>query len=169
MVLSLTKISLSLIKYLHSPNPAILTFVNYAVSAPILISKQPIPSPPPLSTLNLTTVKGVFRAVGTGPCPLLPQTGEKNMRWLHMKGLSAQQIHLDMKEVLGDNAPSQATVYRWTTAFICGRIWWHCWFWLSSYLAKVATNVRGPVFVEMVQFVLCWCRIWHLQYGKMYA
>jgi len=77
MVLSLTKISLSLIKYLHSPNPAILTFVNYAVSAPILIAKQPIPSPPPLSTLNLTTVKGVFRAVGTGPCPLLPQTGEK--------------------------------------------------------------------------------------------
>jgi len=26
-----------------------------------------------------------------------------------MKGLSAQQIHLDMKEVSGDNAPSQAT------------------------------------------------------------
>jgi len=43
-------------KYLHYPNPAILTFVNFAVSAPILISKLPIPSPPPLSTLNLTTV-----------------------------------------------------------------------------------------------------------------
>ena len=41
---------------LHYPNPAILTFVNFAVSAPILISKQPIPSPPPMSTLNLTTV-----------------------------------------------------------------------------------------------------------------
>jgi len=39
-----------------------------------------------------------------------------------MKGLSAQQIHLDMKEVLGDIAPSQATVYRWTTAFNRGRI-----------------------------------------------
>ena len=41
-------------KYLHYPNPAsaILTFVNIAVSAHILISKQPIPSPPPLSTLN---------------------------------------------------------------------------------------------------------------------
>jgi len=49
-------ISISLIKYLHYPNPAILTFVNVAVSALMLISKQPIPSPPPLSTLNLTTV-----------------------------------------------------------------------------------------------------------------
>jgi len=39
-----------------------------------------------------------------------------------MKGLSAQQIHLDMKEVLADNAPSQATLYRWTTAFNRGRI-----------------------------------------------
>ena len=43
-LLSLINISLSLIKYLHFPNPAILTFVNLAVSAPILISKQPIPS-----------------------------------------------------------------------------------------------------------------------------
>ena len=49
-------ISLSLIKYLHYPNPAILTFVNFAVSTPILISKQPIPSPPPLSTLNMTII-----------------------------------------------------------------------------------------------------------------
>jgi len=55
-ILSLTNISLSLITYLHCPNPAILTFVNFALSAPILTSKQPIPSPPPLSTLNLTTV-----------------------------------------------------------------------------------------------------------------
>jgi len=30
---------------------------------------------------------------------------------LHMRGLSTHQIHLDMKEVLGDDAPSQATVY----------------------------------------------------------
>jgi len=34
------------------------------------------------------------------------------IKYLLMKGLSAQQIHLDMKEVLGDDAPSQATVYR---------------------------------------------------------
>ena len=26
-----------------------------------------------------------------------------------------------MKEVLGDDAPLQATVYRWTTAFKCGQ------------------------------------------------
>jgi len=32
-------ISLSLNKYLHYPNPAILTYVNFAVSAPILIPK----------------------------------------------------------------------------------------------------------------------------------
>ena len=43
------------------------------------------------------------------------------IEYLHMNGLSAQQIHLDMKEVLGADAPSQATVYRWTTAFKCGR------------------------------------------------
>ena len=30
-----------------------------------------------------------------------------------MTGLSVQQIYLGMKEVLGDNGPSQATVYRW--------------------------------------------------------
>jgi len=33
-----------------------------------------------------------------------------------MKGLSVQQIYLDMKEVLGDDVPSQAIVYRWTGA-----------------------------------------------------
>ena len=59
-VLSLTNISLSLNKYLHYPNPAILTFVIFAVSAPILISKQPIPSPPPLSTLNLTSCNSLY-------------------------------------------------------------------------------------------------------------
>ena len=32
------------------------SLVNFAVSPPILISKQPIPLLPPLSTLNLTTV-----------------------------------------------------------------------------------------------------------------
>ena len=43
------------------------------------------------------------------------------IKYLHLKGLSAQQIHLDMKEVIGDTAPSQSTVYRWTSAFIRGR------------------------------------------------
>jgi len=43
------------------------------------------------------------------------------IKYLLMKGLSAQQIHLDMKEVLGDDAPSQATVYRWTSSFKSGR------------------------------------------------
>ena len=38
------------------------------------------------------------------------------IKYLHMKGLSVHQIYLDMKEVLGDHAPSQATVYRWTGA-----------------------------------------------------
>ena len=33
------------------------------------------------------------------------------IKYLHMRGLSTHQIHLDMKEVLGDDAPSQATVY----------------------------------------------------------
>ena len=30
-----------------------------------------------------------------------------------MKGQSVQKIHLDMKEVLENDDPSQATVYRW--------------------------------------------------------
>jgi len=33
-----------------------------------------------------------------------------------MKGQSVQKIHLYMKEVLENDAPSQATVYRWTAA-----------------------------------------------------
>ena len=36
----LLNISLSLTKYLHCPNPAIPMFVNFAVSAPILIPKH---------------------------------------------------------------------------------------------------------------------------------
>ena len=43
------------------------------------------------------------------------------IKYLHMKGLSVQQICLDMKEVLGDDVPSQATVYRWTGALQRGR------------------------------------------------
>ena len=38
------------------------------------------------------------------------------IKYLHIKGLSVQQIYLDMKEVLGNDAPSQATLYRWTGA-----------------------------------------------------
>jgi len=38
-----------------------------------------------------------------------------------MKGLSVQQICLDMKEVLGDDASSQATLYRLTGALQRGR------------------------------------------------
>jgi len=54
-----------------------------------------------------------------GHTPIRLEKNEKHavIEYLHMEGLSAQQIHLDMKEVLGDNAPSKATVYRWTTAF----------------------------------------------------
>jgi len=36
--------------------------------------------------------------------------------YLHMKGQSVQKIYLDMKEVLYNDAPLQATVYRWTAA-----------------------------------------------------
>ena len=38
------------------------------------------------------------------------------IKYLHMKGQSAQQIYLDTREVLRDDAPSQAIVYRWTGA-----------------------------------------------------
>jgi len=31
-----------------------------------------------------------------------------------MKGQSVHKIHLDMKEVLENYAPSQATAYKWT-------------------------------------------------------
>jgi len=37
--------------------------------------------------------------------------------YLHVRGQSVQKIHLDVKEVLENDAPSQATVYRWTAAF----------------------------------------------------
>ena len=40
-------------------------------------------------------------------------------KYLRVKGLSLQEIHGDMKDVLGDNAPLQATIYRWTGE-LCG-------------------------------------------------
>ena len=43
-------------KSLHFLNPVTITFVNFAVSAQILTSKQPAPLPPPLSILNSITV-----------------------------------------------------------------------------------------------------------------
>mgnify|MGYP003487327817 FL=1 len=43
------------------------------------------------------------------------------IKYLHMKGLSPQQIHEDVKEVLADDAPSQATVYRWVAELKRGR------------------------------------------------
>jgi transposase len=39
------------------------------------------------------------------------------IKYLHMKGLSPQQIHEDMMEVLG----GQATVYRWAAELKRGR------------------------------------------------
>lgn len=43
------------------------------------------------------------------------------IKYLHLKGLTQNEIAMDMKEVLGDNAPSQATVYRWVAEFQRGR------------------------------------------------
>lgn len=43
------------------------------------------------------------------------------IKYLFLKGLTESEIVLDMKEVLGDNAPSQATIYRWVAEFRRGR------------------------------------------------
>ena len=43
------------------------------------------------------------------------------IKYLNMKGLSPQQIHEDMKQVLVDNTPSQTTVYRWVAELKWGR------------------------------------------------
>jgi transposase len=43
------------------------------------------------------------------------------IKYLHLKGLTQNEIATDMKKVLGDNAPSQATVYRWVAEFQRGR------------------------------------------------
>ena len=108
---TLTNISLSLIKYLHYPKPAILTFVNFAVSAPILISKQP----PPLSTLNLTTVthyttvkktssnpelscscsRAVVKASSLTPLLFLNlYTGWKSIKWINVLSIRFFLLHI---------------------------------------------------------------------------
>jgi len=56
MALFLTNTSPYRIKSMHFVNLAIITFMNFAVSAHILILKQPARLSPPTSILNLTTV-----------------------------------------------------------------------------------------------------------------
>ena len=43
------------------------------------------------------------------------------IKYLNLKGLSQNEIADDMKVVLGDDAPSYATIYRWIAKFKCGR------------------------------------------------
>ena len=42
-------------------------------------------------------------------------------KYLHIKRQSVHKIHLDMKEVLENDAPLQETVYRWTAALQRGQ------------------------------------------------
>ena len=51
-----------------------------------------------------------------GSCPTFTglTTPPTVTMYLHIKGLSTQEIHEDTKYVLGDNASSQVTIYRWT-------------------------------------------------------
>jgi len=56
-------ISLFLIKYLHCPNLAILIFVNFVVFVLILISKQLVPSAPPLFTINFDHCISVYTSI----------------------------------------------------------------------------------------------------------
>ena len=43
------------------------------------------------------------------------------IKYLHKKGLSGQEIHNDMVNVLAESAPSYATVKNWIAEFKCGR------------------------------------------------
>ena len=43
------------------------------------------------------------------------------IKYLHLKGLTQNEIAVDIKGVLGDNAPSQAAIYRWVAEFQRGR------------------------------------------------
>jgi len=55
LALSLMNVSPSLTKSQHFLNPAILLFVHFVVSVLASITKKLVPSPHPLSILNLTT------------------------------------------------------------------------------------------------------------------
>lgn len=43
------------------------------------------------------------------------------IKYLTFKGLSAVEISTELNSVLGDNAPSDATIYRWIAEFQRGR------------------------------------------------
>jgi len=43
------------------------------------------------------------------------------IKYLTLKGLSAAEISGELNSVLGDNAPSDATIYRWIAEFQRGR------------------------------------------------
>jgi len=43
------------------------------------------------------------------------------IKYLTLKGLSAAEIPGELNSVLGDNAPSDATIYRWIAEFQRGR------------------------------------------------
>jgi len=43
------------------------------------------------------------------------------IKYLNLKGLSPNEIAADMKVVIGDDAPSCATIYRWVAEFKRGR------------------------------------------------
>jgi len=43
------------------------------------------------------------------------------IKYLNLKGLTLNEISSDMKVVLGDDAPSCATIYRWIAEFQRGR------------------------------------------------
>jgi len=43
------------------------------------------------------------------------------IKYLNLKGLSSAEILGELNSVLGDNAPSDATIYRWIEEFQRGR------------------------------------------------
>jgi len=43
------------------------------------------------------------------------------IKYLHKKGLNPQDIHADMVDTVGDDAPALSTVYKWTAEFKRGR------------------------------------------------
>jgi len=43
------------------------------------------------------------------------------IKYLFLKGLTPNQISTDIRDVLGDDAPSQATIYRWVAEFQQGK------------------------------------------------